>query len=55
MMIATLKKCTKAIEDVCQIKYDFYMLHILPWTEEIRTAGKIYKPLMCGSLTCIDF
>ena len=45
----------KPIEDVCQIKYDVFMLPVPLWMEEICTAGKICKPLMYGSLIRIDF
>ena len=45
----------KPIEDVCQIKYDVFMLPVPLWMEEICTAGNICKPLMYGSLIRIDF
>lgn len=55
MMVATLKKCTGAIEGLCQIKYDVFVLSICQRTKEICTADKIRKLLLRGPLIFIDF
>lgn len=40
MMIATLKKCTKATEDVCQIEYDVFMLAYSSGLKKFALLGK---------------
>lgn len=48
MMVATLKKCTGVIEDLCQIKYDVLTLSVCHWIEKFCTTGKICKLFIYG-------
>lgn len=54
MTVATLKKRMGAIEDLCQIKYDVFVLSICQRTKETCTAGKIGKLILHGPLIFID-